>query len=132
MDERAHRVMVLGLGGHFVSAGHFANRHAVLGLVEVLDQPGQRFLDAIHGLQQGRANLRRRQRFLGDINDRLHHRAQLRVGERNRRIVRRRPGQQIVHRNRLLRVPSFFGRRLLRFRRGRCCVCFQFFHSRQR
>ena len=50
LDEAADRVVVLGLGGHLVAAGDFADGDAVLGLIELRDQLLEKGVHSLPGL----------------------------------------------------------------------------------
>ncbi len=73
--------MMLRLGGHFVSAGHFANGQPMFGLVVFGGQLFEHLPDSRRRLLQSRRDLIGRQRLVGHVNHRLHHRSQLRVGQ---------------------------------------------------
>ena len=111
LDEIADRLVMFRLSGHLVAAGHFANGDAVSGLVEFRDQLVEQVLDALHGLLQGRRDLRQGERFLGHIDDGFQNGFDLRVflGDGGGSVVERdlARGHQLIHREGGLRRGIF-------------------------
>ena len=79
LDELADGVVVLRLGGHLVSACDFPDCQPVFGLVELRHHQVEERLDPFARLAQGCGDLCHCERLLGNVDNRLQDRPELRL-----------------------------------------------------